>query len=474
MKSVLDLLQSIAATPALLVALIALLGLVLQHKSAGDTIKGTVKTFVGFLVLTAGAGVVQQALAPFGAMFQQAFGVRGIVPNNEAIVAVALKQYGVATAWIMLLGMVVNILIARFTRFKHIFLTGHHTLYMACMFAVIMAVAGFHSFWQILVGALALGAIMSLSPWILQPFMRTMTGSDDVGLGHFGGGGYWLAGAIGHLVGRKGDKKPTSTEEIKFPKGMAFLRDSTVAIALTMIVLYVIVALFAGPHFVASKYPDAGNYIIYAIPLGGTFAAGVFIILAGVRLILAEIVPAFKGISERLVPNAIPALDCPIVFPFAPNAVLIGFLTSFVGGLVSMPIMALTKLPIVLPGVVPHFFCGATAGVFGNSRGGWKGAVLGAFVQGIAISFLPIALMPVLGSLGFADTTFSDFDFITMGIYYGLLGRLGQVGVIIGLVVMYAVIVAGSVVLSRRAKKAVAEGAPTGSGSTGATSVGAH
>ena len=37
MKSVLDLLQSIAATPALLVALIALLGLVLQHKSAGDT-----------------------------------------------------------------------------------------------------------------------------------------------------------------------------------------------------------------------------------------------------------------------------------------------------------------------------------------------------------------------------------------------------------------------------------------------------
>ena len=128
----------------------------------------------------------------------------------------------------------------------------------------------------------------------------------------------------------------------------------------------------------------------------------------------------------------------------------------------------------MLPGVVPHFFCGATAGVFGNSRGGWKGAVLGAFVQGIAISFLPIALMPVLGSLGFADTTFSDFDFITMGIYYGLLGRLGKVGVIIGLVVMYAVIVAGSVVLSRRAKKAVAEGAPTGSGSTGATSVGAH
>ena len=84
-------------------------------------------------------------------------------------------------------------------------------------------------------------------------------------------------------------------------------------------------------------------------------------ILAGVRLILAEIVPAFKGISEKLVPNSIPALDCPIVFPYAPNAVLIGFLTSFVGGLVSLVIMVFTGTTVIIPGVVPHFFCGATA-----------------------------------------------------------------------------------------------------------------
>ena len=29
-------------------------------------------------------------------------------------------------------------------------------------------------------------------------------------------------------------------------------------------------------------------------------------------------------------------------------------------------------LTIVIPGVVPHFFCGATAGVFGNATGGRK------------------------------------------------------------------------------------------------------
>ncbi|MGL5405268.1 MAG: PTS ascorbate transporter subunit IIC [Propionibacteriaceae bacterium] len=458
MKGILDFLQSIASTPAFLVALIALLGLVLQRKSAGDTIKGTIKTFVGFLVLGAGADVVVSSLTPFGELFQHAFHVRGVVPNNEAIVAMALKDYGTTTAWIMLLGMVINIVIARFTAFKHIFLTGHHTLYMACMFAVIFAVAGFKGFAGIIVGALALAAIMTLSPWILQPFMKTITNKDDIGLGHFGGGGYWLAGAMGSLIGRADEKKGVktrSTEDIKFPKGLAFLRDSTVAIALTMMIIYVIVVLFAGPSFLKEYDPKAGNYLIYAITQAGKFAGGVFIILAGVRLILAEIVPAFKGISEKLVPNAIPALDCPIVFPFAPNAVLIGFIVSFIGGLVSMPIMAATGLAIVLPGVVPHFFCGATAAVFGNSRGGWKGAVLGAFIHGVAISFLPIALMPVLGSLGFAGSTFSDFDFTTMGIYYGLLGKGGQTAVCIGLAVIYACIIGGTFFLRSRQKKTV-------------------
>lgn len=435
----------IAKSPAILVALIALLGLILQKKSASDTIKGTLKTLVGFLVLTGGAGIIVSSLTPFGAMFQHAFNVRGVVPNNEAIVAVALQEYGTTTALIMLLGMLINILIAAFTAFKHIFLTGHHTLYMACMLAVIFTVAGFEGFWLILVGALALGAIMSLSPYLLQRYMRDITNQkDSVGLGHFGGGGYWLSGFVGQLLrGKKERSQLVSTEDVKFPKGLAFMRDSTVAIATTMILVYVIVALVAGPGYFAKAHPDAGNYVVYAITLGAQFAAGTFVILQGVRLILNEIVPAFKGISERLVPNSIAALDCPIVYPYAPNAVLIGFLSSFVGGIVSMIIMALTGLPVVIPGVVPHFFCGATAGVFGNSQGGLRGAVAGSFVQGVAISFLPIALMPVLGSLGFANTTFSDFDFTVYGIYFGLLGsKFNQIGIVIGLIVVFAAMIA--------------------------------
>lgn len=158
---------------------------------------------------------------------------------------------------------------------------------------------------------------------------------------------------------------------------------------------------------------------------GGLFAAGVAVILSGVRMILNEIVPAFKGISEKLVPNSKPALDCPIVYPYAPNAVLIGFVSSFIGGLVSMVLMLFLGGVVILPGVVPHFFCGATAGVIGNASGGVKGSTIGSFVQGILISFLPVFLMPVLGDLGFAGSTFSDADFGISGIFLGSLANYG-------------------------------------------------
>ncbi|ANZ97408.1 MAG: PTS ascorbate transporter subunit IIC [Brochothrix thermosphacta] len=436
MKSFLNVLIDVASTPAILVALIAVLGLVLQKKSTSDIFRGGIKTFVGFLVVTAGAGVVQASLEPFGEMFKVAFNMQGVVPNNEAIVAIALTKFGTSTALIMLIGMIFNVLIARFTRFKYIYLTGHATLYMSCMIAVILSVTGFTTAPLILLGGLALGIVNTLSPAILQPFMKKITGNDTVALGHTGGVGYALSGLVGKLFGTKSK----STEDINFPKGLAFLRDSTVSITITMGIIYIIVALFTGSSYITENLSGGTNYLIYALQQAGTFAAGVFVILSGVRLILAEIVPAFKGISEKLVPNAKPALDCPIIFPYAPNAVLIGFFSSFAGGIVSMMIMIFSGGVIIIPGVVPHFFCGATAGVFGNSTGGLKGAIFGSFIQGILISFLPVLLMPVLGNLGFADSTFSDADYGIAGIFLGGLSSIGgKTAVIIGIMLVLAV-----------------------------------
>ncbi|OCL19791.1 PTS ascorbate transporter subunit IIC [Gilliamella sp. wkB171] len=427
-KFIVDILK----VPSILVGLIAMVGLIAQRKSFADTVKGTIKTILGFLVLSGGATVLISAITPLGMMFEQAFKLQGIIPNNEAIVSMALNEYGAATALIMAFGMVANIIVARFTRLKFIFLTGHHTFYMACMISIILTVAGFEGWQLVFTGSLVLGLIMAFFPALAQPQMRKITGNDDVAFGHFGTLGYVLAGWLGMAVG-KGSR---STEEMNLPKNLSFLRDSSISISLTMMIIYLILAIFAGPNYVETTLSKGDNYLVYAIIEAITFAAGVFIILQGVRLILAEIVPAFTGFSEKLVPNAKPALDCPVVFPYAPNAVLIGFLCSFLGGLVGLFVLGQLDLVLILPGVVPHFFCGATAGVFGNAMGGRRGAMLGAFANGLLVTFLPVMLLPVLGSLGFSNTTFSDVDFCGVGIILGNMAKWFNKDVIMAIIVV--------------------------------------
>ncbi|HAR5770030.1 TPA: PTS ascorbate transporter subunit IIC [Staphylococcus pseudintermedius] len=445
MQTILDLIVDVLSQPAILVALIAFIGLVVQKKPVSVVTSGTIKTILGFLVLSAGAGVVVQSLEPFGKIFQHAFGVQGVVPNNEAIISIALEKYGTTAALIMVFGMLVNILIARVSNLKFIFLTGHHTFYMVAFLAIILTVGHIKGVLTVILGALILGLIMAVFPALAQPTMRKITGNDQVALGHFGTVSYWAAGEVGKLF--KGHSK--STEEINFPKGLSFLRESTISISLTMILLYLIASLFAGVGYVHDEISKDQNFIVFSLIQGVTFAAGVFIILTGVRLILAEIVPAFKGISEKLVPHSKPALDCPIVFPYAQNAVLIGFFVSFLTGVLGMFVMFLIGGVVILPGVVPHFFLGATSGVFGNARGGIKGAVAGSALNGLLITFLPLLFLPFLGDLGLASTTFSDTDFLVVGIVFGnIVKYLGIVGLVIGIIIVAAV----AIVLQKRGR----------------------
>ncbi len=424
MLIVLNFIQQVLSTPAIFVGLIALLGLLLQKKDAQTCFKGTIKTILGFIVLNAGSSVVQDAIIPFGNLFQIAFGVEGVVPNNEAITSMGLTDFAVQTASIFALGMCFNLVLARFSKLKYIFLTGHHALYMSCLVAILMSIAGLEGPQLIITGALLMGLVMAVFPALMQPTMRKVVGDDSLALGHFGSGCYWLSAQIGKLFGR--DENTTTTEDIRFPQGLSFLRENTISIALAMFLCYIVVAcvaVFTAPEAAAEIFAG-DNWILYSIIKSITFSAGIYIVLSGVRMLINEVVPAFKGISEKLVPNAKPALDCPTVFPFAPNAVLIGFFCSFVGGIVALAALALMgqaglAVAIILPGAVLHFFCGATAGVCGNATGGLKGCVVGAFVHGVVATFLAAGLYPILGAMGFANTTFSDTDFTLVGIVFG-------------------------------------------------------
>jgi PTS system ascorbate-specific IIC component len=446
--------QEILNVPAYLIGIITAIGLIALKRSSGQVIGGGLKATIGFLILGAGAGVVIASLAPLGEIILDVTGAQGVIPTNEVITAIAAEEYGSRSAYVLVLGFLVMLALARFTPLRYIFLTGHHMVFMSLMLTVVLSVGldGGNSWLVVIVGALLLGVIMVVMPAFAQPWMRKITGDDTLAIGHFGTLGYIAAGAAGQAVG----KRSKSTEEINFPQGLRFLRDSTVATALSMVLIYeffVIWGLIASPDATRETLgsADAGAAVMAGFMQALQFGVGVAVILFGVRTVLGELVPAFQGIAEKVVPGAKPALDIPIVFPFAANAVLIGFLSSFAGGLLALGLLAVWLEPafglaLILPGMVPHFFTGGGAGVFGNATGGRIGAVVGGLINGVLITILPALLLQVFGELGFQNSTFGDADFGWFGTLLGTSMLASDViGIVLCILIGVVLVIAASV-----------------------------
>lgn len=425
MNGILTFLTDILQQPAFLMGLFACIGLVALRRPGHKVFTGTIGPILGYLMLGAGANVIVTNLDPLSKMIEAGFKISGVVPNNEAVTSVAQQLLGVETMTILIVGMAFNLLIARLTRYKYVFLTGHHSFFMACLLSAVLGALKFEGWQLILVGGFFHGAWSAISPAIGQKYTLKVTDNDDIAMGHFSSLGYYVSAWIGGLVG----KNSKSTEEIKVPESLSFLRNTTISTALTMMIIYLVAAIAAGNEFVQGLSGGQNGYV-FAIISALNFAVGVAIVYAGVRMILADLVPAFQGIAQKIIPNAIPAVDCAVFFTYAQTAVVIGFVASFIGGIIGMLVLGALGGVLIVPGMVPHFFCGATAGIYGNATGGRKGAVIGAFVNGLMLSFLPALLLPVLGNLGFANTTFGDADFAVVGLVIGKLGEImGNFGI---------------------------------------------
>ncbi|WP_057490659.1 PTS sugar transporter subunit IIC [Streptococcus orisasini] len=411
--------NNILTQAAITIALIAMLGLILQKKSAGQVISGTLKTLLGFQVLSAGSSVIVTSLTYFGKIFKTGFHTQGIVPSIEAINGQAMNDLGLGSdiALTFLAIFVFNIIFARITKWKYIFLTGQAILWMATMTTVFGYFAGLRGFLLIIIGGIVGGAFAVAMPAIAQPIIRKVTGSNDIALGHFCTIGYLFEAGVAKIFGEKGDKKK-SIEDIELPKAFDFLQDTYLSVMVVMVPLFIITAIFAGP-----KAVDTGtqNYIMFAFMQAIQFVVGVYILLAGVRLLLAEIVPAFRGIAMKLVPDAIPALDCPVLFPYSPNAVILGFITTTIGTIVAMLILPMLGLAMILPGMLTNFFAGGTAGIFGNAVGGRRGAIIGGIAHGFFITLLPALLVTAFNQLGFVNATATDVDTVVVALLYAWL-----------------------------------------------------
>ncbi|SEI13364.1 PTS system IIC component, L-Asc family [Halobacillus karajensis] len=399
---------------SIIVSLVAMVGLIALKKSVGQIITGTMKTLLGFLVLIAGTEILVGTLGYLGTVFQEGFNVEGTVTDVNAIAGIAQNLVGRETALIMVIAFAINILLARFTKWKYIFLTGQASLWMATVYSLVGYMAGLRGSLLIISGGVVAGVMAVLMPALAQPIVRKITGNDDIALAHYCTFGYLVQAGVAKVVGNK----ENTTEDFKLPKSFEFMQDTYLSMMVVMIPVYLIPTFFAGPEVVA-EISDGSNYFVYAFLQSIQFVAGVYVVLAGVRLLLAEIIPAFRGIAIKLVPDSKPALDCPVLFPYAPNAVILGFLATTVGTILGMFLFPAVGLALIIPGMMTNFFAGGTAGIFGNAVGGLRGTILGGVVHGLFITVLPALFVTLLGAYDINNVTFSDSDVITVGLLLG-------------------------------------------------------
>ncbi|MDG0873854.1 PTS ascorbate transporter subunit IIC [Paenibacillus thiaminolyticus] len=420
---------NIFGTPAILLGFIVLAGLLLQKKSTTQVISGTVKAVIGFLIINAGASVIVGALNVFEPMWKEVFGLEaqslGQFLGQESFNA----QFGSAVTLAMLVGFLINVLLARFTRLKYIYLTGHMMFWTATIFAgIVVHTAGEVSQLKLVFFlAVILGLYWTIQPALTQPFMRKITGNDNIALGHTSAS----VALLGALFGKWFGNAKNDSEKIKVPKGLEFLRDSNVITAVSMGALFLvgaIVIVMKGTPGAQELVAQAGqqNFIIYAIIQSLTFAGGIAIVLMGVRMFIGELVPAFNGIATRLVPGAKPALDAPIVFPYAPNAVILGFIGAFAGALIWLVVLGSTVSYIFVPTMIVLFFHGATAGVFGNVTGGVRGALIAGFLTATVVAWGQFFMVRYLISSTVPDTAMwaADSDMFILGPIIRFLAQL--------------------------------------------------
>lgn len=381
----LNFLVELLQTPAITLSLVAMIGLLLQGESFSNVFSGTLKTALGMLVLSFGSGIIVSEILPFADLFPVVFNLDGFATSSEAVVGAIQSETPIiasTSALIMAFGFLMNVILARFTPLKYVFLTGHMMWILSVVLAFLFYVSEYNQTMIVVLGSIMQGLLMTLLPAISQPLVRKVTGSDNFAIAHLTTLGTVASGYIGGLIGKEED----DAEDLELPESLDFFRDTSMSVSIIIGIFYLILVLIAGPELV-SDYAEGQNFIVFGILKALGFTAGILILLQGVRMFLGELVPAFKGISDKLVPGAIPALDVPALFAAAPNSLMIGFIFSVIGMLIGMFTSSVVFSVVPLVSIIGAFFTGGVSGIFGNAKGGRIGAAVAGAVYGFLLIF---------------------------------------------------------------------------------------
>lgn len=413
---------NILTQPAYFIGLIVVVGYVLLRRPWYEVLSGFVKATVGYLILIVGSGGLVNNFRPILVGLKGRFNLDAMVIDpyfgQNAVTAGLEEVFGRSFASVMLLlliAFIFNILLValkRWTKMRAIFTTGHVQVQQAstAFWLILFAFPALNDTWILLIMGLILGLYWAVGTNLTVRITQDLTDGAGFSIAHqqmFGLALFsWLAEKMNS--GKRGPSK--KLEDMKFPGFLSIFNENIVATSILMTLFFGTILLILGKDYLveAGFLTASKSFFFYILTTSLNFAVYLAILQLGVRTFVTELSASFRGISQRLLPGAVPGVDCAVSYGFgSPNAVTLGFLFGALGQFLAIGSLILLKSPVlVIAGFVPVFFDNATIAVFANNKGGVRAAMLFPFLAG---------LMQVFGSALIAG-------WVGMAAYGGYLG----------------------------------------------------
>lgn len=439
---------NILTQPAFLIGFIVLLGYVLLKKPLYESIAGFLKATVGYLILTVGSGGLVNNFRPILVGLKERFDLDAMVIDpyfgQNAVTAGIEETFGRTfsdTMILLLIAFVMNILLVRFkkyTKLRAVFTTGNVQIQQAAtaFWILLFCFPDLGQIQILLIMGLILGCYWAVGSNLTVDITQDLTEGAGFAIAHQQMFGVYIFAWLAEKM--KKDKNNRKLEDVQLPGFLSIFNENMVATSILMLFFFGIILVVLGPAYLieAGFMTEGQSFFFYILQTALYFAVYLAILQLGVRTFVSELTESFQGISNTLLPGAVPGIDVAATFGFgSPNAVTIGFLFGALGQFITIGLLILFKSPvIVIAGFIPLFFDNAVIAVYANNRGGFKAACIFPFISGV-IQVLGSALIAAFIGLSQYGGYIGMFDWATVWpIMTIMMKYLGYIGV--GLVVI--------------------------------------
>lgn len=489
----------LAITPILL-ATIVFTGYMIIGRGIKDSFLGALKTAIGFLLLGIGSGALVGLAKPVFEAVRKLGSSADIIPLDPyfslsqsqdflARISDVIKpgiDYSSLFTFTLLIAFIVNIIFVagkRWTNTNSLMITGHIMLQQSAVVTSVLYVLLFRQIpivdgevsagsqaGLVIISGLFLGIYWATATTATLKPTNLVTQNAGFAVGHQQMLGILTSYKLGRFFGKKED----TAENRKLPSYLKIFEDNIFTQTLIIFVLFVIlfIVIIQGSskpvlnENLIGFTKDSGlsswngnlyggaNFIFNIIGGALKIVAALLVIITGVRMFITELQQSFHGISEKIIPGAVVAVDVAATYGFSINSVTYGFVSGVIGQFLAVGIMiGLSAIPgnsysnIAIPLFITLFFNSGSLGIYANASGGWKAAAivpgLIGFLEIITISFATKFLSNVAIADGLKNPVAQGYIGMSdWNLFFGLLIIIGAYSVPVAWIFVFIAITA--------------------------------